>query len=97
MAVEELTAGAIMTMCNLEGSKPEDWNPVVQVTDMRVVNAAGGQPGSERYRVRISDGVYCQQGMLASQLNHLVSHGNLQRGSLIRLLDIVCTPVQGRL
>lgn len=95
-----LTAGAITRMCSLEGRKENDWNPVVQVIDIRMVNSTGAPPApgtSERFRVRISDGRYWQQGMLASQINQQVHDGKLQRGSLVRLLEIVTTPVQGRL
>ena len=95
-----LTEGAIMRMCTEEFRKDDSWMPVVQILDMRLVNTQGGQPlapDKERFRVRISDGLHFQQGMLGTQTNDMVKQGKLKKGSLIRLKEFVCTPVQGRL
>ena len=95
-----LTEGAIMRMCTEEFRKEDSWMPVVQILDMRLVNTQGGQPlapDKERFRVRISDGLHFQQGMLGTQTNDMVKQGKLKKGSLIRLKEFVCTPVQGRL
>ncbi|KAF4377891.1 hypothetical protein F8388_018492 [Cannabis sativa] len=95
-----LTEGAITRICTEEFRKEDNWKPVVQILDLRMVNTQGGQPvppEKERFRVRLSDGSHFQQGMLGTQVNDLVRQGKLQKGSLIRLNEFVCTPVQGRL
>lgn len=89
-----------MKICRDEYPKGENWKPVLQILDVRMVNTQGGQPVApekERYRVVISDGAYHQQGMLGTQNNDLVRQGRLQKGSLVRLKEFVCTPVQARL
>ncbi|XP_015897369.3 replication protein A 70 kDa DNA-binding subunit A isoform X1 [Ziziphus jujuba] len=100
METTTLTEGAIMKICRDEYPKGENWKPVLQILDVRMVNTQGGQPVApekERYRVVISDGAYHQQGMLGTQNNDLVRQGRLQKGSLVRLKEFVCTPVQARL
>lgn len=44
----------------------------------------------------ISDGVHYIQGMLATQLNELVSGGALQSGSIIRLNEYICNEISGK-
>ncbi|KAK6947315.1 Replication factor A, C-terminal [Dillenia turbinata] len=91
MAVE-LTKGAIEEICNGNGEKLK---PVIQVSDIKMVGQ-GDPKKTERYRVMLSDGVHCQQGMLATQKNILVSSGHLQKGSIVRLTEFICSVVQNR-
>lgn len=89
-----------MKICKDEYPKGENWNPVLQVMDVKMVNTQGGQPvppEKERYRLVLSDGSYHMQGMLGTQRNELVRQKRLQRSSLVRMKEFVCTPVQGRL
>ena len=46
-----------------------------------------------RYRVLLSDGVHSQQAMLPTSLNGLVTTGRLRDGSVVRVLDYICRPV----
>ncbi|XP_024018543.1 replication protein A 70 kDa DNA-binding subunit A [Morus notabilis] len=86
-----LTEGAMAKMCSDEFAKEEGWKPVVQVTDVKKIQA-----DKERYRVIISDGRHQLQGMINLSLNNLIREGKLQSGSIIRLTDFVCSPVQTR-
>lgn len=95
MAPGKLTEGGVMVICKRE-STAEAFQPVVQVIDLKLVNTAQ-QSGSERYRLLLSDGTHYQQGMLGTQLNELVKSGKLQKGSIVRLRQYVCNPVQERL
>ncbi|XP_074283331.1 replication protein A 70 kDa DNA-binding subunit A-like [Silene latifolia] len=92
MATINLTEGAIMTMCNNDC----EVNPVLQVTELRLVNTQNAMSTVERYRLIISDGVYSQQAMLATQHNALVKSGCLQQGSIIQILQFVCNTIQSR-
>lgn len=90
MAVN-LTPGAVMKMCF---SAPEDFQPVLQVIDLRLVQSS--QTATERYRAVLSDGAYYEQGMLATQKNDLIHSGRLQKGSIVKLLQFVTNDVQRR-
>ncbi|CAK8540260.1 unnamed protein product [Lathyrus sativus] len=90
MAVN-LTPGAVMKMCF---TAPEDFQPVLQVIDLRLVQSS--QSATERYRAVLSDGSYYEQGMLATQKNELVHSGRLQKGSIVKLLQFVTNDVQRR-
>ncbi|KAL3613777.1 hypothetical protein CASFOL_041851 [Castilleja foliolosa] len=86
-----LTEGAIMMLSSGDGT---DLKPVVQIAEIRLVNTSN--QNNERYRVLISDGVFMQQGMLATQHNDLVRSEKLQKGSVIQLKQFVCNLIQNR-
>ncbi|XP_076936320.1 replication protein A 70 kDa DNA-binding subunit A-like [Bidens hawaiensis] len=91
-----LTANAIPMLYS--GDYP-DLKPVVQITDIRIVqtqtNTVEGE-NKERYRFVLSDGTYYQQGMLATQLNDLVRSQQLLKGSVVQLTDFVCNHIRDR-
>ncbi|XP_074270251.1 replication protein A 70 kDa DNA-binding subunit A-like isoform X2 [Silene latifolia] len=91
-----LTEGAIATICTAEGTATADLQPVVQVTDIRLVNTKNTMSNTERYRLLLSDGVHSQQGMLATQKNALVKNGELQKGSIVQLYEFICNNIQNR-
>ncbi len=64
----------------------------MQVIDVRQI----GNPQStqERYRLVLSDGVYLQLAMLATQLNEKVKKA--VKGSMVQLLEYICNTVQNR-
>ncbi|KAI4327970.1 hypothetical protein L6164_020372 [Bauhinia variegata] len=89
-----LTEGAITFMCRDDFSS-EDLKPVLQVIDLKLVQAQQ-HSATERYRLVLSDGSHYQQGMLATQKNELVHTGRLQKGSVVRLTQYICNVVQNR-
>ncbi|KAK9277391.1 hypothetical protein L1049_006934 [Liquidambar formosana] len=91
-----LTEGAISMLCsgNAQGT---DMKPVLQVSDIRLVNTQQQQSSNERYRLVLSDGLHLQQGMLATQKNDLVKSGRLQKGSVAQLTQFVCNVIQSRM
>ncbi|KAG0481738.1 hypothetical protein HPP92_012596 [Vanilla planifolia] len=91
MASTSLTMGSIAAISNGEG---DDLQPVLQVVEIRLVNTV--KSSVERYRMLLSDGVYHQQGMLATQMNEIVKSGHLQKGSIVRLTEFFCNTIQGR-
>ena len=64
----------------------------VQVIHIRNVPSTQG----DRYRVVLSDGEFYTQGMMSSQLNYLVSNGNLSVDGLVVIQDFMCNQIQGK-
>lgn len=65
--------------------------PLLQVLDIRLIGKT-----QERYRLLISDGVSAQHAMLAVQLNDRVKSGQVEKGSIVQLIDYICSDVKGR-
>ncbi|XP_057766867.1 replication protein A 70 kDa DNA-binding subunit A [Salvia miltiorrhiza] len=65
--------------------------PLVQVLEIKLIGST-----QERYRLIISDAVATEQAMLASQLNDRVKTGRIRKGSVIQLIEYICSPVQNR-
>lgn len=63
----------------------------LQVKPMAAQNGAG-----ERYRIVLSDITNYCQCMLATQANHVVHDGKLERGSLVRIKSCNPTSVKGK-
>ncbi|KAF9615019.1 hypothetical protein IFM89_021590 [Coptis chinensis] len=84
-----LTANAIteITKGNL------NLKPLVQVIDIKLIGKNNSQ---DRYRLLLSDSVSTQSAMLATQLNHRVKTGVVRKGSVIQLIDYICSNVQNR-
>ncbi|OVA11806.1 OB-fold nucleic acid binding domain [Macleaya cordata] len=65
--------------------------PLVQVLDIKLIGTS-----QERYRLLLSDSVATQHAMLATQLNDRVKNGQVRKGSVVQLIDYICSPVQNR-
>ncbi|KAK1263080.1 hypothetical protein QJS04_geneDACA013454 [Acorus gramineus] len=65
--------------------------PVVQVMEIKLIANS-----KDRYRILVSDGVSTQQALLATQLGDRVRAGNLRRGSVVQLIEYICSTVQNR-
>jgi len=65
--------------------------PLVQVVDVKLIGTS-----QERYRLLISDAVSTQQAMIATQLNDRVKSGLVRKGSIIQLIEYICSDVQNR-
>ncbi|KAF6146276.1 hypothetical protein GIB67_011748 [Kingdonia uniflora] len=88
-----LTSGAITMICSGGISEESGVRPIVQVIDLKNLTSKQ-QNNQERFRMLISDGVHYQQGMLTTQLNHLVVTGELQKGSIVQLSKYVSQTIQ---
>ncbi|MCL7051130.1 hypothetical protein MKW94_009569 [Papaver nudicaule] len=93
MAIPNLTNNAIPIIFNGEFQGINS-KPVVQVVEIKLLSTSNSSV--ERYRIVISDGIYTQQGMLATQKNDLVHSGTLQTGSIVELSEFVGNTVQNR-
>ncbi|OIT05373.1 PREDICTED: replication protein A 70 kDa DNA-binding subunit A-like isoform X1 [Nicotiana attenuata] len=91
-----LTEGAIAILTNGEAHS-EDFKPVLQITDIRLVNTQNQNNNNERYRILLSDGEFLQQGMLATQKNDLIRSQQIQKGSIIQMNQFVCNNIQNRM
>ncbi|XP_021715030.1 replication protein A 70 kDa DNA-binding subunit A-like [Chenopodium quinoa] len=65
--------------------------PLVQVLDIKPIAS-----NQERYRFLLSDTVSTQQAMIATQLNGRVKSGEVRKGSVIQLIEYICSAVQNR-
>lgn len=65
--------------------------PLLQVLDIKLIGST-----QERYRLLLSDAVSTQHAMLATQLNDRVKSGRVRKGSVVQLIDYICSPVQNR-
>ncbi|XP_049361733.1 replication protein A 70 kDa DNA-binding subunit A [Solanum verrucosum] len=90
-----LTEGAIEMLSIGEGH-PEEFKPVLQITDVRLVNTQNQTNNNERYRILISDGTHIQQGMLATQKNDLIRSQQIRKGTIIQMKEFVRNVIQNR-
>ncbi|KAL4589438.1 hypothetical protein LXL04_002345 [Taraxacum kok-saghyz] len=65
--------------------------PLLQVLEIKLLGTS-----QERYRLILSDSVSTQQTMLATQLNDRVKTGAVQNGSVVQLIEYICSTVQNR-
>ncbi|XP_074273618.1 replication protein A 70 kDa DNA-binding subunit A [Silene latifolia] len=65
--------------------------PLLQVLDIKPVGS-----NLDRYRLLLWDAVATGQAMIATQLNDRVKSGHVRKGSVIQLIDYICSPIQNR-
>ena len=71
--------------------------PVLQIIDVKQIGTNGQQPQqlqaggttTERFRLIVSDGEHYQQAMLATQLNGLVTSGQVRKFSVVQVDECV--------
>ncbi|CAH8262052.1 unnamed protein product [Arabidopsis lyrata] len=69
--------------------------PLLQVLEIKMIGRSQ-ERSQERYRFLISDGVSAQHAMVAVQLNDRVKSGQVEKGSIVQLIDYICSDVKGR-
>ncbi|RDA91313.1 hypothetical protein CP533_1578 [Ophiocordyceps camponoti-saundersi (nom. inval.)] len=84
-----LSRGALDAIFN-DADKAARQFPVPVMQCLQIKKMAPSAQGGDRYRLVMSDGVHYVQTMLATQANHVVQDGKLDRGSLARVKQ--CTP-----
>ncbi len=70
--------------------------PVLQCLQIKTLEAKGAGNASERFRVVLSDMRNYVQCMLATQANHVVHDGKLQRGCIVRLKQYQAQALKGK-
>ncbi|CAL4896077.1 unnamed protein product [Urochloa decumbens] len=94
MEAVDLSRGAVAAMTRHQA---EGLRPVLQVTEEpRLVGSSSSAAAAQRYSLVLSDSAHLQRGLLATSLNHLVADGALRRGSVVRVLDYVCTCIHNQ-
>lgn len=91
--VPRLSSGAISHIYN---TKDTSGKPVVQVVELKQINASSGTSANPRYRLAVSDGSHYQQAMLATQLNALVASGDIGVNTVLRLNDFIANEVANK-
>ncbi|KAF3906323.1 hypothetical protein ABW20_dc0103489 [Dactylellina cionopaga] len=85
MADQALSAGSLAAIFAAGCENPKEaWkDPVLQVLLVKKIEAQGSTP--QRYRIVLSDGLHFTQGMVATQINHVMAEGNIDKGSIVKL------------
>ncbi|MED6182107.1 Replication protein A 70 kDa DNA-binding subunit A [Stylosanthes scabra] len=87
-----LTANAIPSIIGGDVNS----KPLVQVIDLSLISSSSNSQ-QQRYRMVLSDAVSSHQAMLATQLNDRVRANRVKKGSVVQLLEYICSPVQNRM
>ena len=91
----QLDLGAIAALYDSpSGTSNPTGSPTVQVLQVKQTKADG--PSGVRYRFVLSDGEYYMQGFLNTFLNELVTNGNICKGCLIKLTEVLRQEVHNR-
>ncbi|KAL2148665.1 hypothetical protein VTH82DRAFT_1812 [Thermothelomyces myriococcoides] len=87
MAEAEITQGAIEAIiCDPQRAAAQFPVPVLQCLHIKFLeNKNPSVPGPDRYRLVLSDIRHYVQCMLATQANHVMHDGLLQKGSIVRV------------
>jgi hypothetical protein len=85
---ESLSTGFVFGVCHNE-ARWQNETAVVQILDVKKLTVPGKE---EKYRIILSDGVYCMHGVLFSQLSHYVHN----TWSLIKLTQYSVVDFHGR-
>ena len=71
--------------------------PILQCLQIKTLDSkSGGAPATERFRIVLSDLKNYVQCMMATQTNHLVHDGLLQRGCIVRLKQYQAQCLKGK-
>ncbi|KAK3685680.1 putative single-stranded DNA-binding protein 68k chain [Podospora appendiculata] len=97
MAEQQISQGAISAIFNDPDRAAAQFPvPVFQCLQIKTLDAKAGSVGAERYRIVLSDVRNYVQCMLATQANHVVHDGLLQRGCIVRLKQFQAQSLNGR-
>jgi len=84
-----LSGGSLLKIC--QGTTVD--SPVLQMVSTKRIAGTS----TERYRLLISDGQYCNSyGMLATQLNPMIHDGTLSEHSIVKVNKLQCNNMQGK-
>ncbi|KAG6372888.1 hypothetical protein JVT61DRAFT_7323 [Boletus reticuloceps] len=99
MSQQQLSAGVC---ARLSEAAPDEVDGLgagytVQLLSIKKVNqTTSAAPAIDRYRIIFSDGVHFVQAMLATQLNDLVSRGEIIKNSIVVIDKLTCNFVQDK-
>ena len=84
-----LTQDAIRAVYQMSGSSDDpSFSPTLQVIHLKTIsNSLPG--GEDRWKMVVSDGDYFLPGIMATQLNHKVTSGDISQFALIKVNDFI--------
>jgi len=85
--MSSLTPNAVSIL--VAGNVPEGQHHTAQIINVKRINES-------RFRVIISDGEHFVQGMLASQLNHMIESNKIVENTVIRVKESITNLVQNK-
>jgi replication factor A1 len=88
----DLTPYGVKQMVSQDSSKPRAFFPILQVINIKDVTQQNGPGAPPRYRLVLSDGTHHIQGMLATQLSHIV-HQSLHRFNIVRIKEYIANKI----
>ena len=95
MTAQSLTQDAVRTLIGSnEGHQDSSFSPVCQIINIK--NVTNKNDGNDRYRIILSDGVHYIQGMVATQLNHLITDDGVKTYNIIRINEFMVNTVQAK-
>ena len=96
MSSTSLTPNAVREVV-AAGKQEVNFNPVCQIINIKnVTNKAANSGQPNRFRVIISDGECYIQGMLATQLNHMIEGEELKTHNIVRINQFMINGVKGK-
>ncbi|KAN0064628.1 Replication factor A protein 1 [Thecaphora frezii] len=98
MSLADLSQGAIARMVESTDTYNGVQNPVCQILSIKKISSAATSNPSvgDRYRIILSDGIHFAQAMLASQKRHMAESGEIDKNSVVRVLQYSSNNVQNR-
>ena len=85
-----ITPGAVQRMYR------DDTTPGSVVQVLHIKEVSGANSTHKRFRLVVSDSQHYQQAVVVTELNAMVSSGEVQKLGLIRLTEFICKGVQNR-
>jgi replication factor A1 len=95
MSAQSLTQDAVRTLIGSnDGRTDSSFHPVCQIINIK--NVTNKNDGNDRYRIILSDGAHYIQGMVATQLNHLMNNNSVKVYNIIRINEYMVNTVQAK-
>lgn len=100
MSQQQLSAGICARLSEVSPTEIEELGLgyTVQLLSIKKVNQPTNTtvPAIDRHRIILSDGVHFVQAMLATQLNELVSRGDIVKNTIVVVDKLTCNFVQDK-
>uniref|UniRef100_A0A7S2P0X2 Replication protein A subunit n=1 Tax=Leptocylindrus danicus TaxID=163516 RepID=A0A7S2P0X2_9STRA len=95
--IPNLTPQGVTQLYNHSSDTNIKPTPTLQIINIKKVSgSASSNANNERYRVVLSDGQCYIQGMLATQINYMITDGTLVENCVVQVMDFITNLVQGR-
>lgn len=98
MSQQQLSAGVCARLSEASPTEIDELGTgyTVQLLSIKKVAQSTTTAAIDRYRIILSDGVHFVQAMLATQLNELVSRGDIVKNSIVVIDKLTCNFVQDK-